>query len=43
MCSQLNQWGLCVGHPQPVEFSRNTQSWHFCTTSNVNKLKTATS
>ena len=27
----------------PIEFSRNTQScqcWHFCTTSNVNKLET---
>ena len=35
--------GMNVQFLVPVEFSRNTQSWqrwHFCTTSNVNKLET---
>ena len=26
---------------ETFEFSHNAQSWYFCTTSNVNKLKTA--
>ena len=30
--------GLCA-----IEFTRITQSWHFCTTSNENKLELVTS